>query len=193
MIDLVAGVGEREAGMAAAIVELDALADAVRPAAEDDHLLAVAGLRLVGERAGEGHLVGRVEIGGRRGELGGAGVDPLEDRDGRRAAARSAATSASLVAGERGEARVGEALRLQPAERTGGLGQAELADLRSPIRRLPANCRRNHGSILQAAWISSTDHARGGAPGRRRAAGPASACRARRGWRSCRRPGRGRG
>ena len=40
----VAGVGEREAGVAAAIVELDALADAVRAAAEDDHLLAVARL-----------------------------------------------------------------------------------------------------------------------------------------------------
>ena len=37
---LVARVGQREAGVAAAIVELDALADAVRAAAEDDHLLA---------------------------------------------------------------------------------------------------------------------------------------------------------
>ena len=44
MIDLVARLGEREAGMAAAIVELDALADAVRAAAEDDHLLRVGRL-----------------------------------------------------------------------------------------------------------------------------------------------------
>ena len=35
---LEAGLIEREGGMAAAIVELDALADAVRPAAEDDDL-----------------------------------------------------------------------------------------------------------------------------------------------------------
>ena len=35
---LVAGVGQREAGVAAAVVELDALADAVRAAAEDDDL-----------------------------------------------------------------------------------------------------------------------------------------------------------
>ena len=37
---LVAGLGEREAGVAAAVVELDALADAVGAAAEDDDLLA---------------------------------------------------------------------------------------------------------------------------------------------------------
>ena len=42
---LVADSLQREGGMAAAIVELDALADAVRPAAEDDDLL------LVGRRA----------------------------------------------------------------------------------------------------------------------------------------------
>ncbi len=36
----IARVMQREAGMAAAIVELDALADAVGPAAEDDDLLA---------------------------------------------------------------------------------------------------------------------------------------------------------
>ena len=42
---------EREGGMAAAIVELDALADAVRPAAEDDDLGLVRRLRLVLRRA----------------------------------------------------------------------------------------------------------------------------------------------
>ena len=51
----IAGVAQREGGVAAAIVELDALADAVRPAAEDDDLLARRDLRLVGELAGEGH------------------------------------------------------------------------------------------------------------------------------------------
>ncbi len=38
---LVARIGQREAGVAAAIVELDPLADAVRAAAEDDDLLGV--------------------------------------------------------------------------------------------------------------------------------------------------------
>ena len=45
---LVAGIAQREGGVAAAIVELDALADAVRAAAEDHHLLAVGRARLVG-------------------------------------------------------------------------------------------------------------------------------------------------
>ena len=45
---LVARLLQREAGVAAAIVELDALADAVRPAAEDDDLLLVRRPRLVG-------------------------------------------------------------------------------------------------------------------------------------------------
>ena len=43
----VAGLLQREGGVAAAIVELDALADAVRPAAEDDDLLLVRRPRLV--------------------------------------------------------------------------------------------------------------------------------------------------
>ena len=77
---LVAGVAQREGGVAAAIVELDALADAVGAAAEDDDLLAVGRARLVGDGAGERHLVGRVHVGGGRGELGGAGVDALVDR-----------------------------------------------------------------------------------------------------------------
>ena len=77
---LVAGLAQREAGVAAAIVELDALADAVRAAAEDDDLLPVRGLRLVGDGAGERRLVGRVHVGGGRGELGRAGVDALEHR-----------------------------------------------------------------------------------------------------------------
>ncbi len=66
--------------MAAAVVELDALSDAVRAAAEDDHLLAARRLRLVRGRAGERCHIGRVHVGGGRGELRGAGIDALEDR-----------------------------------------------------------------------------------------------------------------
>ena len=50
---LVAGVGQREGRVAAAIVELDALADAVRAAAKDDDLLGVGGPRLALRRPGE--------------------------------------------------------------------------------------------------------------------------------------------
>ena len=58
--------------MHAAVVELDALTDAVRARAEDDDLLAVAVANFVGV------FVGRVVV--RRGglELGGAGIDRLE-------------------------------------------------------------------------------------------------------------------
>ena len=124
----VAGIGEREAGVAAAVVELDALADAVGAAAEDDHLLRRARLRLVGEAAGEGQLVGRVEVGGRRGELGGAGVDPLEH--GMDFEARPQRRDGRLVgSGEGRQARVGKALRLQATERTRPVGQAAGAHL----------------------------------------------------------------
>ena len=189
---LVAGVGEREAGVAAAIVELDALADAVRPAAEDDHLLAVARLGLVGERAGEGHLVGRVHVGGRRGELGGAGVDALEDRvDAERARGaprprpRSLPASAASRASEKPCA---FSRRSGPAV----VRQAVLADFgfRFDDRlHLPEEPR-----VDLADGVDLLD--RQAEPQRlraARAAGPASAGRARRGWRSCRRPGRGRG
>ncbi len=66
---------EREGGVDAAVVELDALADPVRPAAEDHDLLArrsTPALVLV--------LVGRVEVRRVRRELGAAGVDHLVAR-----------------------------------------------------------------------------------------------------------------
>ena len=77
---LVADLVQREGGVAAAVVELDALADAVRPAAEDHDLLLVRRRGLAGGGAGERRLVGRIHVGGRRGELGRAGVDALEHR-----------------------------------------------------------------------------------------------------------------
>ena len=77
---LVADLLQREGGMAAAIVELDALADAVGSAAQDHDLVAVGRAGFVGGLAGEGRLVGRVHVGGGRGELGRAGVDALVHR-----------------------------------------------------------------------------------------------------------------
>ncbi len=87
---LVARILEREAGVAAAIIELDALADPVRAAAENDDLLGIGGPRLVGGHARERRRVGRVHVGGRRGEFGRAGIDALEDRAHRQRAAQIA-------------------------------------------------------------------------------------------------------
>ena len=64
-------LAEREGGVAAAVVELDPLPDAVRAAAEDDHLGARRGIGLALA------LVGAVEIGRERLEFRGAGVDAL--------------------------------------------------------------------------------------------------------------------
>ncbi len=72
--------GQREAGVAAAIVELDPLPDAVRPAAQDHDLLPVRRLRLVLGLAEARGFVGRIHVGRDRLELGGAAVDPLEHR-----------------------------------------------------------------------------------------------------------------
>ena len=71
---LVTGVGQRERRVHAGVVELDALADPVRPAAQDDHLGPVPGrdLGLV--------VVGGVQVGGAGGEFGRAGVHRVEHR-----------------------------------------------------------------------------------------------------------------
>ncbi len=95
--------------MHTAVVELDALTDAVRARAENDDLLAVTVTNLVGV------LVGRVVI--RRGglELGGAGVDRLERgvHSGRKASIPHLGLG---DAPQVGELRVGEAKLLGPLE-----------------------------------------------------------------------------
>ena len=68
---LVAGVAQGEAGVDAAVVELDALADAVGTRAEDDDTRPIRRLHLVGV------LPRRVVVRRARGELGGARVDGL--------------------------------------------------------------------------------------------------------------------
>ncbi|MCY1484599.1 hypothetical protein D9M68_182070 [compost metagenome] len=113
--------------MAAAVVELDALADTVRTTTKDDDLLAVgnAGFRPGG--TDEGRFVGRVHVRGRRGELGGAGIDALVDRANIQRVAQFGHFLRALAA-ERGEAGIGEAHGLQHAQVLGILGQAVLAD-----------------------------------------------------------------
>ncbi len=76
----IVGIAKREGRMAAAIIELDALADTVRAAAENDDLLAIRNFGFRARLADERRLIGRVHIGGRRSEFGGAGIDALIDR-----------------------------------------------------------------------------------------------------------------
>ena len=74
-----AGLAQAVGGMDAAIVELDALADPVGPAAQNDDLLAVARIGLAFRRLDAVALVAGIHIRRQRGELGGTGVDALVD------------------------------------------------------------------------------------------------------------------
>ncbi len=99
--------------MAAAVVELDALADAVRPAAEDHDLVARRGIGLALA------LVGAVEVGGERLELGRAGVDALVGRREVEVEARRA-HGVLVDAEDRAELAVADAGPLQRAQHLGG-------------------------------------------------------------------------
>ena len=87
------------------------------------------GPRLVGRRAGEGRLVGRVHVGGGRGELGRAGVDALVDRAHVERAAQRARPPPRVMPASVGEARVGEAHAPSAAE---GVRRRRQADARAP-------------------------------------------------------------
>src|SRR5205085_3305096 len=77
---LVAGLAQGIDGVDAAIVELDALADAVGSAAQDDDLAPVGRLGFALGRSQAVALVTRIKVRRARFELGGACVDALEDR-----------------------------------------------------------------------------------------------------------------
>src|SRR4051794_30311230 len=114
--------------MTAAVVELDALADPVRPTAENDDLVARGWSRLVAVLAAEAQLVSRVHVGGRRSELRRTGVDALEDgMDTKLLAMLCEFTFARRS--ELGEAPVGESHRLQTPEIYCILRQPAFADL----------------------------------------------------------------
>ena len=70
----VAVILQRERRMAAAVIELDSLPDAVRPRSENDDL------GLVGRRRLVLFVIGRIEIRRHRFEFGGAGIHQFEDR-----------------------------------------------------------------------------------------------------------------
>ena len=152
-----AGLVEAVGGMDAAIVELDALADAVGAAAEDHHLVARSdGSASHSAGADPVALIGRIHVGRERRELGGAGVDALVDRDGRRAARAARRPSLSLRCRRARPSRASEKpMLLEPQQPGRVLRQAVGARPLPRPRRSRAICSRNHGSYLQAAWISS--------------------------------------
>jgi hypothetical protein len=132
----------------AAVVELDALADPVRAAAEDHDLPALRrlGLALL--------VVGRVHVRGLRRELGGAGVDALVDR------AHTVRVAVRAHGGfgcpeQRRQALVRKALALQVTH----LGGAEVVEGAPPDGFLASEdlpiWARNQGSIPVSSWISS--------------------------------------
>src|SRR5690606_2494228 len=95
-----------------AVVELDALADAVRATAQDHDLVAVArrGLAFV--------LVGRIQVGGAGGEFAGAGVYALVDRA--HLVGTAQRTDRRFVgAGQLGQTRIGEPGALERAQAPG--------------------------------------------------------------------------
>ncbi len=121
---LVAGILEREAGVAAAIVELDALADAVRAAAEDDDLL--------GGRWAAPRRPARPRRAPRRSSTCRRSARRTRPRrcrcacrpGARRASGAALRTSASVEPVEDREPRIGEAHRLELAEGARRRGQA---------------------------------------------------------------------
>ena len=123
---LVALLAQREAGVTAAIVEFDALPDAVRPTTENDDFLFVRRRRLAGGLARERPLVGRIHVGRGRREFRRAGVDALEHRTHAERLSQARDVLLRLV-GERREPQVREAVGLQHPQIVGVLGQAVLA------------------------------------------------------------------
>src|SRR5690606_21310578 len=108
---LVARLPEREAGVHAAVVEFDPLADAVGTAAEDHHLATIGGASIAEVAAVGGVKVGHLSVGLRRvgADAAKGGVD-----------AEVAAEPAHLALGrprEEGEAAVGKPLRLVAPKR----------------------------------------------------------------------------
>ena len=109
---LVPVFAQRQRRVYAAVIELDALPDPVRAAAQHDDLVARTrrGLAFV--------LVGRIQISGISGELGSAGIHALVDRAHAEGLAQRAHRG-FVGAGELGQARVGETAALERAQTLG--------------------------------------------------------------------------
>ena len=148
---LEAVLAQRERRVHAAVVELDALADAVRPAAQDHDLRCVGRLRLALL------LVGGVHVGGGGGELGRAGVDALEHR----AHAQRVAARAHVVLGVFEQLAPGGCRRSpcasgRAARSASRVAQASASPARLSLGTRSSICARNQGSICGSARISSS-------------------------------------
>ena len=152
--------GQRIAGVDAAIVELDPLADAVRAAAKDDDLPGLGGAGFAFHVAHRRVFVGGIHVGGLRLELGGAGVDALED-GGDAEAGASAADLGFVAAGELGEAGVGEAHHLQLAQGIGGWWAGRLCGWCASSVDDLADAGQEPGSKAVIWLISSSVRSRG--------------------------------
>ena len=143
---LIARIGQREAGVAAAIVELDPLADPVGTAAQDDDLLAVRRARLAFGVAHDRGFIGGIHVGRLRLELGRAGVDPLEHGVHAQVAAGAADLASSRPVSAASRASVNPII-FSRAQAPGVDGQARRCCAPAPPCRQSRGCgRRNHGS-----------------------------------------------
>ena len=154
---LVAQLAGGERGVHAAVVELDALADAVGAGAEDDDALPLARLGLVLL------LVGRVEVRGLGLELGGARVDRLVDRQDVVLDAQRA-DLALAAAGELAEALVAEAVALHAPQqlRREPRRLAHLALELDDVAQLAEEERRDAGELVHLVHARASGGTRAG-------------------------------
>ena len=142
-----AGLAQAVGGMDAAIVELDALADPVRPAAEDDRPCA----RSLGSASHSGGvdavaLVAGIHVRGQRGELGGAGVDALVDRMHARARRRCARPPPRRCRRAWPSRASEKPICFSRSSAGRGRSAARRARTRSSASTISRICSRNHGS-----------------------------------------------
>ena len=95
--------------------------------------------------AGERGLVGRVHVGGGRGELGGAGVDALVDRADAEAAGAASRTSVAFWPVSSARRRVGKAHGLEAAQAFGGRAAGRTRGPSFRCRRCPGSARGTSG------------------------------------------------
>ena len=180
-----AGLLQRVGGVDAAIVEFDALADAVGAAAEDDDFLAVGGIGLA-HRARRSRLRRWNTCRAWRRRIRRRRCRCVCKPDARRALRAGRRSAARIVPVRCGELLVGEAQRLEAAQRAGIRGRPVAAMSRS-ASTMRSSSRRNHGSNLRGVVDVLDATVRRAAPGRPSAAGQGVGRTARRGTRRDRR------
>lgn len=77
---LIVGIEKREGRMEEEIIEIDEMEDKVREEEENEEIIEIRKLGLRERLEEERSIIGRVNIGGRRRELGGEGIDEIIER-----------------------------------------------------------------------------------------------------------------